>query len=295
MQSKSGVPVNPFRCRLWSLHDRMEDYLTEQSCAAEIQSFLKHGQLIPALGRPVRGDPDFDVEIICGARRLFVARHLNTPLMVELREMTDRQAIIAMEVENRQRSDISPYERGVSYIRWLQSGQFTSQEDLAKALDISPSVVSRLIKVGRLPAVILNAFAAPTEICETWASRLTDALENPARRRATIKEARKIGETGRPSAPDVYKRLLSASAEGRKPKSRGHDEIVKDALGQALFRIRHQRDTIALLLPVNKVSARTLGEIRSFVSETLQVETPQATNLLRRNVAQRVENDLRLE
>ena len=295
MQTNSGIPANPFRCRLWSLHDRMEDYLTEQSCAAEIQSFLKHGQLIPTLGRPVRGDPDFDVEIICGARRLFVARHINTPLLVDLRELTDRQAIIAMEVENRQRSDISPYERGVSYIRWLQSGQFSSQEDLAKALDISSSVVSRLIKVGRLPAVILNAFPAPTEICETWASRLTDALDNPSRRRATIREARRIGEASRPSSSDVYKRLLSASAEGRKPKAQGHDEIVKDACGQSLFRIRHQRDTIALLLPVNKVSARMLEDIRGFICEALQVATPQATNPIRRKAAKGIENELRAE
>jgi ParB family chromosome partitioning protein len=224
-----------------------------------------------------------------------VARHLNTPLMVELREMTDRQAIIAMELENRQRSDISPYERGVSYIRWLQSGQFSSQEDLAKALDISASVVSRLIKVGRLPAVILNAFPAPTEICETWASRLADALEDPTRRRPTIREARKIGEAGRPSAPDVYKRLLSASAEGRKPQPRKHDEIVKDAFGQPLFRIRHQRDTIALLLPVNKVSAQALEEIRGLVCEALQVETPQTINPPRRNGVKCIESDLRIE
>jgi ParB family chromosome partitioning protein len=263
----------------------MDDFLTEQSCAAEIQSFIQHGQLIPALGRPVAGNPDFDVEVICGARRLFVARHLNTPLLVEVREITDRDAIIAMDVENRQRSDISPYERGASFVRWLRSGQFASQDDLAKALNISPSVVSRLIKVGRLPAAILNAFPTPTEICETWASSLTDALDDPVRRRATLREARRIGESSRPLATQVYKRLLSASAEGRKPKAKAHDEVVKDAYGQPLFRIRQQRDSIVLLLPVDKVSARLLDAIRERVSDLLQVATSQATNSHRKTVA----------
>jgi ParB/RepB/Spo0J family partition protein len=264
---------------MWALHDRMEDYVSEQSCAAEIESFTKHGQLVPVLGRPSRGDPDYDVELIYGARRLFVARHINKPLSVELREMSDREGIIAMDIENRQRTDISPYERGVSFGRWLRSGHFGSQEDLAAALNVSPSVVSRLLKVGRLPAAILGAFENPTDICETWAVTLTQALDDPDRRQPTLQEARKIsGTPKRPAARLVYTQLLAASAKGRKPRSRGRDEVVKGEDGQPLFRIRHQRETIAVLLPVEKVSARILDNIRYAVSELLQTAIPQVVN-----------------
>src|SRR5579862_455650 len=107
------VEVNPFRCCMWSLHDRLEDYLTEDTCKAELESFEKHGQLVPALGRPLHGNPDFDIELIFGARRLFVAKLLNRPLRVQVRAMNDREAILAMDVENRHRKDISPYERGL--------------------------------------------------------------------------------------------------------------------------------------------------------------------------------------
>src|SRR5579871_4858114 len=131
--SKKITSADPFRCRMWSLHDRLDEYVTEDACQAEIESFAKHGQLIPALGRPIRSDPDFDVEVICGARRLFVARHLNRPFLVEIRELSDRDALIAIDIENRHRRDVSPYERGLSYARWLRSGQFQSQEELAKA------------------------------------------------------------------------------------------------------------------------------------------------------------------
>ena len=77
------IEVNPFRCRIWTMHDRIEEHITEESCADEIKSFAAHGQLIPALGRPIREDIGHDVEIICGARRLFVARHLNVPLRAQ--------------------------------------------------------------------------------------------------------------------------------------------------------------------------------------------------------------------
>ena len=119
------------------MHDRLEAYLTERSCRSEIASFEKHGQLVPALGRRIGNDPRFDVEIICGARRLFVARHLNQPLRVDLREMTDIEAIVAIDIENRQRADVSAYERGLSFVEWIRSGYFGSQREIARTLGLS--------------------------------------------------------------------------------------------------------------------------------------------------------------
>src|SRR5688572_30441481 len=113
--SRIIVSISPFRCRVWEMHDRLEDYITAESCCTEIGSFEAHGQLVPALGRPVRGDPDYDLEVVCGARRLFVARHLGALLQVEIREMSDREALVALDIENRHRKDTSPYERGVTY------------------------------------------------------------------------------------------------------------------------------------------------------------------------------------
>ena len=101
------VSVDPLLCKMWHLHDRLEHLIVEDTCRAEIHSFAKHGQLVAALGRPVRADPDNDVELICGARRLFVARHLNVQLLVEVREMTDRAAVIARDIENRWGPDLA--------------------------------------------------------------------------------------------------------------------------------------------------------------------------------------------
>ena len=174
----SVVEVNPFKCRVWELHDRLDGYLTEESCKKEIESLSRQGQLIPALGRPLRGDPQCDVEIIYGSRRLFVARLLNQNLKVDLRELSDREAIVAMDIENRHRTDISPYERGLSYLRWLGGKQFQSQEEIAHTLKISTAQVSRLVKLARLPAVIVAAFENPIHIRESWGLELVDAWED---------------------------------------------------------------------------------------------------------------------
>jgi ParB family transcriptional regulator, chromosome partitioning protein len=267
---KSIVPVNPFHCRMWDLHDRVDDYITEQTCKTEIESFTKHGQIVPALGRVLHDDPNHKIELIYGARRLFVARHINVPLLVELRNISDREAIVAMDIENRHRSDISSYERGLSYARWLRTGHFRSQEDIARTLRISASQVSRLLKLAQLPTVIIDAFDSPASICEGWGLDLMEALEDQTRRHATVREARLIaGVSPRLAAREVYRKLLAAAVHGRKFKAQSHDEVVKDESGVPLFRIRYQSKAVAVLLPVEKIAAQSMDRIRVAISDIL--------------------------
>jgi ParB family transcriptional regulator, chromosome partitioning protein len=257
------ISIDPFRACMWPLHDRCDEHVNESTCRAEIDSFERHGQLVPALGRTLRGDPDHDVELVYGARRLFVARHLNMPLLVELREMSDRDALVAMDIENRQRTDISPYERAMSYTRWLSRGYFGSQDEIARALKISPTRVSRLLRLARLPSVILNAFANPLEIREAWGLHIMDMLDQPHTRHRTIQAARALGALDqRPSAKAVYRELVTASACGRQLRPTARVETVRDAVGRPLFRIRQLSASVALELPREKLSAGTMAEIR---------------------------------
>lgn len=45
------VSVNPFKCRMWAYHDRIDAQVTEETCKGEIDSFLRCGQLISAYER----------------------------------------------------------------------------------------------------------------------------------------------------------------------------------------------------------------------------------------------------
>lgn len=265
------VSVSPFKCRMWSLHDRAEEGITEESCREELLSFSRYGQLVPVLGRPLRNDPTHEIELIFGARRLFVARQLGIPLRVELRELSDRESIMAMDIENRQRHDVSAYERGTSYARWLREGHFGSQDEIASALQVSASQISRLLKIARLPPVVVNAFASPSHICEGWGLELAAALEDPQRRACALRAAREIARMPRrPPASEVCRRLLSSPALGRKPIARAHDEVILCEAGKPLFRIRYERAWIDLKLPVSRVSGQALQDIRAAVTSILQ-------------------------
>jgi ParB family transcriptional regulator, chromosome partitioning protein len=206
------VIVSPLRCRVWSMHGRMEEYITEASCREEIQSMREHGQLVPAVGRPLRDDSTYEIEVICGTRRLFAARCLNIDLRVEMRELTDREAFVLVDLENRQRRDLSAYERGRHFACWLATEHFKSQDELAKVLRISASQVSRLLKLAKLPSVIVDAFSDPVDICEKWGQDLHSACGNPSVRPRIIARARTLGaKATRPSARAVYEQLIGAS------------------------------------------------------------------------------------
>jgi ParB family chromosome partitioning protein len=265
------ISADPFKCRVWKLHDRFSSEVNEHTCKAEIESISAHGQVVPVLGRRLENDPDFEIELIFGARRLFAARHLKTPLLVELREVSDREGLAAMDIENRQREDISPYERGLSYKRWLQSGHFTSQEDISRTLNISASQVSRLLQLAKLPAVVVDAFRSAEDIRENWGLDLVAALDDPERRAATIRAARSLGgNSPRLQGREVIRKLLSFTAHGRKPKAGAHDKVVSDGEGTALFRIRYLHNAVALIFAAEKTSARSIERIETALAAILK-------------------------
>ncbi len=103
--------IDPGRCRIWSQHPRRHDRVTPESCRSLIRSIAAHGQLVPVLARPACDHPQTNVEILCGSRRLFVSRHLGIPLLVQVRDLSNSEAAIAVEVENRVRKSLSPDER----------------------------------------------------------------------------------------------------------------------------------------------------------------------------------------
>lgn len=267
------ISADPFKCRVWSLHDRFASEINEHSCRAEIESISAHGQVVPVLGRRLAGDPDYEIELIYGARRLFAARHLKAPLLVELREISDREGLVAMDIENRQREDISPYERGLSYKRWLQNGHFESQEDISRTLNVSASQVSRLLQLAKLPAVVVDAFRSAEDIRENWGLDLIAALDDPERRTATIRAARSLGANSpRLQGRDVIRKLLSFTAHGRKPKAGAHDKVVSGNDGSALFRIRYLHNSVALIFAAEKTTPQSIERIETTLAAILRRE-----------------------
>lgn len=265
----SLITVDPFRCRVWDLTDRIEEYVTEESCRAEIASMERDGQLVPVVGRVLKNDPDFDIEIVCGSRRLFIARYLNVPIRVEIRDLTDRQAAVAIETENSLRKQTSPYERGLWLAKLLRQGIYRSQDEMARDLGTTPSQVTRLLKFTELPAIVIAAFPSPHEILESWAVELHKAWKDE-RRRLLTDRCRSLGTAApRPPAVSVYERLLAPPTHGGRTRFKATRRVVKSPDGATVLRFEHQRKEIVLRIPNALVNPAIEAELTKAVAAVL--------------------------
>lgn len=245
--------VDPARCRLWSEHNRDYAKLDETRCADLIESFKAQGrQEVPAIVRRVRGDPDIDFEVICGARRHWTVSWLREHnytdfrFLVEVRDLTDEEAFRVSDLENRAREDLSDIERARDYLKALGRHYGGRQKDMAERLKVSEAWLSRYLDLARLPAALVAAFDDPHELKIKHVTQLKPLLKPDDRERRVLAEAAAITEgrgEGAPLKPqDVIRRLAAAADAPRKsgsPKKsgRGSAELVSSPTGQPLFRV----------------------------------------------------------
>ncbi|HEY4547196.1 MAG TPA: ParB/RepB/Spo0J family partition protein [Pedomonas sp.] len=228
--------VDPARCKPWVYSDRDRTLLNEQECADLIDSYKATGrQQLPALVRRLKDDPAHDFEIIYGNRRHWAALwmqqngHPDFKFLVTIKNLTDAEAFIESDIENRTRKDLSDLERAKKYRQSLEIFFRGDQKGMAGSLGISESTLSRLLSLAELPSEVIGAFEHPYDIKATYAVTLSPLLNNPASRRSLIELANEITSEqevarreGRPlqNGPAVLARLKSAKEKVKKTKKR---------------------------------------------------------------------------
>lgn len=269
------VRISPFKCRMWALHDRLADECDSAATRQLLESIRQHGQKQPVLGRRLTPNSDgAEIELIYGARRLAAARELGVELLIELRDIDDHSALIEMDIENRLREDISPYERGLSYRSWLTQGLFATQSDLAREIGVSEAQISRLLRFAELPATVVSAFDSHRDIKEDWAGNLARFCKLPEHRDGIHRRARKLAAMAcKPSPDDVYNHLISDGHQVL-ARTRVKDEVVKSRAGHPLFRIGVRARAIHLILPRVLVKGDTLRRIAEDMRSRLEAAQP---------------------
>ena len=271
--------VSPFRCRVWIQHSRPEEQLTDDACKSLRESIARNGQHQPALGRPVSEDPECDIEIICGARRHAVARTLGRDLLVEVRQMSDADAYVAMYEENLLREEDSPYVRGQILWRAFRSDTYPSQEDLARAFGLSHSAVSRLLMLAQLPSLIVSAFPSSADIREGWGVELFKLWNEDDRRDVISARARAISNrSSRLSARAIYELLITPS--GGKPRNhRSYRNIpVHGAAHGVLFHEQDRLEHVLYIIPKTLLSPERREALKRAMVRILEAGAVKPTS-----------------
>lgn len=278
------ILISPFRCRVWTFNQRSEEKLTEEACKDLIEDIRASGQQVPALGRRLLNDPDCDIEIVYGARRHLATRLLGRDLIVEIREMTDDEALCAMEKENQQRMAPSPYERGRTWLRLLRGKACKSHQDIADRIGVARSLVSRLISIAELPAVIIAAFASPDDIKADWGAELHKAWNDESRQPWTIRRARAFERMEvRPPPRQIYSTLVSPPGTSAKFPRHERNIPVTDELGEVIFHRQYRSGKTLWILSASLLDTNIIERIDRSILELVQVKYPTSHALAARD------------
>lgn len=229
--------VEPSQCRMWARHNRDYALLTEENCRDLIEGIRAQGrQEFPAIVRRL-SDAAEDFEVICGARRHFAVSWLqanNYPqfkYLVEVRDLSDEEAFRLADIENRDREDISDYERAIDYAEAVKLYYGGKQKAMAERLEVSEVWLSRYLELARLPEEVVAAFASIRDLRELHARTLKPLLKQPEGRGKILKVASDLaarqaaardGQGAFVEAAEVM-RTLKASVAAPKPKQRAPD------------------------------------------------------------------------
>lgn len=154
---------------------------------------LANGNEQPILVRRV----DDGYEIVFGHRRHRACSDLDLAVFAVVCDepLSDLDLFLAMERENREREDLSPYDQGRMYVQALDNGLFSSQRKLAVAVGVSHTWVRKAIQIATMPVEVIEAFSDPAAIQPAHAEDIVAALATDAA--AVMRRAAELAATKR--------------------------------------------------------------------------------------------------
>ena len=255
VEEKTLSWVDPAECRMWAHHNRAYGLLNEENCRDLIDGIRSQGrQEFPAIVRRTPEGSAQPYEVICGARRHFAVSWLranNYPqfkYLVDIRQLTDEEAFRLSDIENRDRADISDYERATDYLGALERYYGGKQKTMAERLEVSEAWLSRYLVLARLPQEVVSAYASIRDIRELHARALKPLLARPSDRAKVLEAAGRLAEEQRAGAyADGAKVLavLKAAVAAPKPKGQG-GTLYRRGPGESGIKVKRNGKTVRM-------------------------------------------------
>ena len=178
---------------------------------------LVGGNVQPISVRPLNDQPG-KYEIVFGHRRHRACSDLGIAVLatIDTSAVSDHDLFSAMDRENRERADLSPFEQGTMYRRALDEKLYPSNRRLAEALGVSHTWVANVLQVADLPAPVVECFRSPLDIQHRHAKSIAAVLDTD--RKGILRRAEKLRALERPkAAAAVVAALVGATNEATEP------------------------------------------------------------------------------
>lgn len=173
LKARAVVELDPHLIEAGGLADRLET--DEGDDSALRASIGQYGQQVPVLVRP-HPDKEGRYQIVYGRRRVLAMRDLGQPVKALIRDLDDRELVLAQGQENTARRDLSFIEK-VNFARQLEENGY-DRKVICDALSIDKTLASRMLSVAeRVPGNIIAMIgAAPSVGRDRWL-KLAELIE----------------------------------------------------------------------------------------------------------------------
>ena len=171
-------------------------------------------------------------EIVFGHRRHRACAELGIAVLatIDTSAVSDHDLFSAMDRENRERADLSPYEQGTMYRRALDEKLYPSNRRLAEALGVSHTWVANVLQVADLPAPVVECFRSPLEIQHRHAKSIAGALDTD--RKGVLRRAEKLRAQERPKAAAAVVAALAGATNEAVEQSHQPIEVDGKQVGR---------------------------------------------------------------
>ncbi len=221
------LQLDPKKVHAGQLADRHDLSLAaEDPKLVELKrSMLRDGQIQPISVRALSGR-EGEYEIVSGHRRHAAALLLDAEIETgfKVNAVLDggagdvAQRALRMYVENAARLDLSAYELGQAFRRWIDDGLFTDQNALADATGLSKASVSKYLSLAALPDVVIAAFRDPRALSLRWVDQLSPVLKEHRATLLTV-AARLAADAAARTPEETLRALLEAGTVRKAAKA----------------------------------------------------------------------------
>ena len=212
LQGETVVELDPATIDASFVRDRMED--DEQEFADLLNAIRERGQDSPILVRPHPGQSGRYMAVF-GHRRIRVARELGRPVRAVVKDIKDRDHVVAQGQENTARANLSFIEKALFAGELARLSYDNDNTIVLAALSVEKATLSKMLAVASMPGDLLQIIGAAKGIGRDRWYELKMLLDKPA----NLTLAREFVDTDEfkeLSGDDRFNRLLATLKGGRK-------------------------------------------------------------------------------
>ena len=251
------LELDPKKIRATEFRNRHQrSLLADDPRFIELKASLQaNGQENAIRVRPVKNALPYEFEIVSGHRRHAACLALDAEMsqgfpilaLVDAGVADARDLVLKMYRENEERYDLSAFEKGRMFARWIELGVYGNQRELAAAIALGETAVAKYLAVAALPAPVLAAFGDERTIPMSWGPTLSQALK--ANESAVLRAAERLAQRKPLANADVVFRTLCAAAAGKSAPAHGtsREESVRIG-GRVPLKVGSGRNRIVLKL-----------------------------------------------